>query len=109
LNIYEPADAKKGARLPVMVWIHGGEIAYVLNTPRATPFDDEGKAVAAAANKYWAQFAKAGDPDSAGGPKWPKFDAADEYVMEFPATGVPLAAKHFHKDRLDWVEAGLTK
>jgi hypothetical protein len=25
------------------------------------------------------------------------------------ATGVPLAAKHFHKDRLDWVEAGLTK
>jgi para-nitrobenzyl esterase len=88
---------------------HGGEIAYVFNTPRATPFDDEGKAVATAANKYWAQFAKTADPDSAGGPKWPKFDAADEYLMEFPATGVPLAAKHFHKNRLDWVEAGLTK
>ena len=29
--------------------------------------------------------------------------------MEFPATGVPSAAKHFHKDRIDWVEAGLTK
>jgi para-nitrobenzyl esterase len=88
---------------------HGGEIAYVFNTPRATPFDDEGKAVATAANRYWAQFAKTGDPDSAGGPMWPKFDAADEYVMEFPASGVPVAAKHFHKDRLDWVEAGLTK
>jgi para-nitrobenzyl esterase len=88
---------------------HGGEIAYVFNTPRATPFDEEGKAVASAANKYWAQFAKTGDPDSAGGPRWPKFDEADEYVMEFPATGVPLAAKHFHKDRLDWVEASLTK
>jgi para-nitrobenzyl esterase len=88
---------------------HGGEIAYVFNTPRATPFDDEGKAVATAANKYWAQFAKTADPDSAGGPKWPRFDAADEYLMEFPATGVPLAAKHFHKERLDWVEAGLTK
>jgi para-nitrobenzyl esterase len=88
---------------------HGGEIAYVFNTPRATPFDDEGKAVAAAANKYWVQFAKTGDPDSAGGALWPKFDAADEYVMEFPATGVPVAAKHFHKARLDWVEAGLTK
>ena len=88
---------------------HGGEIAYVFNTPRATPFDDEGKAVASAANKYWAKFAKTGDPDSAGGPKWPRFDAADEYVMEFPATGVPSAAKHFRKDRLDWVEAGLTK
>jgi len=88
---------------------HGGELAYVFNTPRTSPFDEEGKAVAAAANRYWAQFAKTGDPDSAGGPPWPKFDAADEYVMEFPASGVPLAAKHFHKDRLDWVEAGLAK
>jgi para-nitrobenzyl esterase len=88
---------------------HGGELAYVFNTPRTTPFDDEGKAVAGAANRYWAQFAKTGDPDSAGGPPWPKFDSADEYVMEFPASGVPLAAKHFHKTRLDWVEAGLAR
>jgi para-nitrobenzyl esterase len=88
---------------------HGGELAYVFDTPRATPFDEEGKAVAAAANKYWAQFAKTGDPDSAGGALWPKFTAADEYVMEFPASGVPVAAKHFHKERLDWVEASLAK
>jgi para-nitrobenzyl esterase len=88
---------------------HGGELAYVFNTPRTTPFDDEGKAVASAANRYWAQFAKSGDPDSAGGAAWPKFDAADEYVMEFPTSGVPVAAKHFHRDRLDWVEAGLAK
>jgi para-nitrobenzyl esterase len=88
---------------------HGGELAYVFNVPRSVPFDDEGKAVAAAANKYWAQFAKTGDPDSAGGVPWPKFDAADEYVMEFPGTGVPMVAKHFHKDRLDWVEAGVAK
>jgi para-nitrobenzyl esterase len=84
---------------------HGGELPYVFNTPRAVPFDDEGKAVASAANRYWAQFAKQGDPDSAGGPKWPKFEVGQEYVMEFPAGGVPVAAMHFHKDRLDWVEA----
>jgi para-nitrobenzyl esterase len=88
---------------------HGGEIAYVFNKPRATPFDDEGKAVASAANRYWAQFAKTGDPDSAGGPIWPKFDLSDEYVMEFPASGMPAAAQHFHKQRLDWVEASLAK
>jgi para-nitrobenzyl esterase len=88
---------------------HGGEIAYVFNKPRATPFDDEGQAVAAAANRYWAQFAKTGDPDSAGGAAWPKFDSIDEYVMEFPASGIPVAAKHFHKTRLDWVEASLAK
>ena len=28
LNVYEPTDAKKGARLPVMVWIHGGAFIY---------------------------------------------------------------------------------
>jgi len=27
--------------------------------------------------------------------------------MEFPASGMPVVAKHFHKDRLDWVEAGI--
>jgi para-nitrobenzyl esterase len=86
---------------------HGGELAYVFNAPRATTFDDQGKAIAAAANQYWAQFAKTGDPDSAGGVLWPRFEAADEYVMEFPGSGVPVVAKHFHKDRLDWVEAGV--
>ncbi|MGO9930506.1 MAG: carboxylesterase family protein, partial [Steroidobacteraceae bacterium] len=65
--------------------------------------------VASAANRYWAQFAKTGDPDSAGGPKWPRFDMADEYVMEFPADGIPVVAQHFHKSRLDWVEASLAK
>jgi para-nitrobenzyl esterase len=83
---------------------HGGEIIYVFNTPRAAGFDDEGKAIATAANKYWGQFARNSDPDSAGGPLWPNFTLGEEYVMEFPANGVPVAAKHFHKARLDWVE-----
>jgi para-nitrobenzyl esterase len=84
---------------------HGGELAYVFNTPRAGGFDEEGNAVAASANRYWAQFAKTGDPDSAGGANWPKFEAADENVMEFPDNGVPIVTQHFHKSRLDWVEA----
>jgi carboxylesterase type B len=102
------AQAAPAAQRATMFGLpHGGEIAYVFNTPRATAFDEEGKAVASAANRYWAQFAKTGDPDSAAEPNWPKFDLADEYVMEFPADGIPVAAKHFHKSRLDWVEASL--
>jgi para-nitrobenzyl esterase len=88
---------------------HGGEITYVFNTPRATAFDDEGKAIAAAANSYWAQFAKTGDPGSAGGPQWPRFFTDEEFVMEFPSNGIPAAVKHFHKARLDWVEANLPR
>jgi para-nitrobenzyl esterase len=103
--VYHFSYTPAAQRATVFGLAHGGELAYVFNTPRATPFDDEGKAVASAANKYWAQFAKTGDPDSAGGPPWPKFDSGAEYVMEFPANGIPVAAAHFHKDRLDWVEA----
>ena len=28
LNVYEPADTKRGAKLPVMVWIHGGAFLF---------------------------------------------------------------------------------
>jgi para-nitrobenzyl esterase len=28
LNVYQPADTKKGAKLPVMVWIHGGAFIF---------------------------------------------------------------------------------
>jgi para-nitrobenzyl esterase len=87
---------------------HGGETPYVFNTPRAPGFDEEGKAIAAAANKYWIAFAKTGDPDSAGGIAWPKFDS-DEALLEFPFGGVPIVQQHFHADRLNWVEQSLTK
>jgi para-nitrobenzyl esterase len=107
--VYHFSYTPSAQRATLFGLAHGGELPYVFNTPRAIPFDEEGKAVAAAANLYWAQFAKTGDPDSAGGATWLKFDAADESVMEFPVTGVPVVAPHFHKDRLDWVEAGLTK
>jgi para-nitrobenzyl esterase len=89
---------------------HGGEISYVFNNPRAgTAFDDEGKAIAAAANKYWAAFAKTGNPGSAGGPAWSQFDTRDETLVEFPGNGVPTVQKHFHMMRLDWVEQNLVK
>jgi para-nitrobenzyl esterase len=83
---------------------HGGELQYVFSTPRGAGFDDEGKAISLAANKYWAQFARTGDPDSAGGVQWPKFDLQNEPLLEFPASGVPVVQSHFHQARLDWVE-----
>jgi para-nitrobenzyl esterase len=88
---------------------HGGEISYVFNTPRAGgSFDQEGQAIASAANKYWVAFAKHSDPDSAGGPTWPKFDSTNESLIEFGAGGKPVVHKHFHKQRLDWVEQSLS-
>jgi para-nitrobenzyl esterase len=81
---------------------HGGEISYVFNTPRGGgAFDEEGKKIAQAANRYWTEFARTGSPGNAGGPAWPKFDATDEALLEFPAGGVPVVQPHFHSQRLD--------
>jgi para-nitrobenzyl esterase len=87
---------------------HGGETPYVFNTPRPPGFDEEGKSIATAANNYWVAFAKTGDPASAGGTTWPKFDAAEEMLLEFPFGGIPTVQKHFHADRLNWVEQSLS-
>jgi len=96
---------------------HGGEINYAFDTIRnppnaragAAPPDAEGVAIAHAMNQYWVAFAKTGDPGSAGGPKWPRFDVKDEPVMEFGFGGKPVLQDHFHKQRLDWVEDNIGK
>jgi para-nitrobenzyl esterase len=98
---------------------HGGEINYAFNTlsfstapqlNKATaPPDAEGVAIAQSMNRYWAAFVKTGNPGSAGGPRWPKFDAGDEALMEFGVGGKPIVRSHFHKARLDWVEQNAGK
>lgn len=83
---------------------HGGEISYAFDSLRGNP-DAPGQNVAGEMNRYWASFVKVGDPGSAGGPRWPKFSTADEPLVEFKADGGSVVQNHFHRDRLDWVEA----
>jgi len=81
---------------------HGGEITYVFDNlrPAATPDD---RKIGDAAIAYWTAFAKTGDPGSAGGPAWPRYDPATETVMEF-GVGGPKPQPAFHKQSLDLVE-----
>jgi para-nitrobenzyl esterase len=88
---------------------HGGEIGYVFDSPRGAGFDEQGASISKAANAYWVAFAKTGDPGSAGGPAWPKWDGTNESIMEFGPEGAPHVDQHFHKARLDWVEAHAPK
>jgi len=60
------------------------------------------KKMGAAANKYWVAFAKTGDPDSAGGPKWPKYTAGQDMILDFTESG-PVAEADPWKDRLDLI------
>jgi para-nitrobenzyl esterase len=80
---------------------HGGEIGFVFGRSIANPED---AATSAAANVYWAAFAKTGDPGAAGGTAWPKYNIANETVLEFGVDGVHSRTQ-FHNDRLDWLEA----
>jgi len=81
---------------------HTAEIKYAFAGPKQQ-FADVDLPLAKAVNAYWAAFIKSGNPDSAGGPAWPKF-APNETYMEFGADG-PQPHEHFLKAQLDWQEA----
>jgi para-nitrobenzyl esterase len=67
---------------------HSAEIEYVFSMlPRgATPWPEEDRALARMMSTYWANFAKTGDPNGPGLPKWPVYDSRHgAEVMHFNA------------------------
>jgi para-nitrobenzyl esterase len=86
--------------------LHATEIPFVFETVRAKYGDataPEDEALAAAANAYWAAFARSGDPNGDGRPKWPAYTEKGDVVMDFALTG-PAAKPDPWKARLDFVE-----
>lgn len=86
---------------------HTDEIRYVFGAPTApATFAPEDKALSDAMSRYWANFAKTGDPGAADGVAWPRFEAARERQVEFGDDGVKVR-EHFLKTWRDAVEAGV--
>jgi len=85
---------------------HATEIPYVFDTVAAkygkdlTPADE---ATAQAANAYWADFAKTGNPNGDGRPAWPVCDSKCDGLLDFTAAG-PKAGPDPWKARLDLIE-----
>jgi para-nitrobenzyl esterase len=89
---------------------HSAETRYVFggDSPQR-PLDAEDSAVSDTLNAFWAEFIKTGDPGSAGGRKWPKFDRQDEQRLLVTRTGQTEISKHIDPARLDWIEARVSK
>lgn len=69
---------------------HGDEMAYVFRTLGAgagvltvTSARPEDTAMSDLVSSYWVNFAKTGNPNGAGLPAWPAFDAAGQQAMHF--------------------------
>jgi para-nitrobenzyl esterase len=71
---------------------HSLELPYVFGALRSPawdwlPFQKVDDGLAAAMESYWTNFAKTGDPNGAGLPKWGAFTGASEEYVEFGNDG----------------------
>jgi para-nitrobenzyl esterase len=104
--VYRFSYVASSLRKEVKGALHATEIPFVFETVRAkygeatTPEDE---AIAAAANAYWTAFARTGDPNGDGRPRWPAYSEKDDVILEFSMTG-PAAKPDPWKARLDLVE-----
>ena len=86
--------------------LHATEIPFALGTVKAkygaatTPEDE---ALSAAMSAYWVAFARTGDPNGPGRPRWPAYSMKEDVLMDFTPAG-PVARPDPSKARLDLLE-----
>jgi para-nitrobenzyl esterase len=72
--------------------VHSSELSYVFGNllptgSQAGRYEEADHRLSAAIQTYWTNFAKTGDPNGAGAPQWPRFDASSRRYLEFGLSG----------------------
>jgi len=88
---------------------HSADIEYVFETldSKKLPWTEADRKLSEMMSSYWTNFAKNGDPNGKGLPKWPRDDKRDGYeVMHLVdnATTSPHAAKSTVRARYELIE-----
>jgi para-nitrobenzyl esterase len=97
-----PADAKPGIEPTAP---HASEIEFVFRvlSSKNLPWRPEDREVSELMASYWTNFAKTGDPNGPGLPRWPAYDSRDGYqVMHLGAN--PAAAPDEHRGRYEFLD-----
>ncbi|MCX7586382.1 carboxylesterase/lipase family protein [Phenylobacterium sp. 58.2.17] len=85
---------------------HATEIPYVFDTVKAKygeALSGSDAAMAQLTSAYWVAFAKSGDPNGAGRPNWPRYEAKGDQILDFANDGAKAGPDPW-KARLDLVE-----
>ncbi len=84
---------------------HASEIEFVFRvlSSKDLPWRQEDWDVSELMSSYWTNFAKTGDPNGPGLPRWPAYNRQDGYqVMHLKAN--PVAAPDQHRGRYEFLD-----
>ncbi len=87
---------------------HSGELQYVFGTRGVKESADPDPQRTSEVERYWTNFAKAGDPNSDGLPVWPKYDPTRRGYLEFTRQG-PVAKRDLRKAACELFRPAISK
>ncbi|MGH7141512.1 MAG: carboxylesterase/lipase family protein [Minisyncoccia bacterium] len=108
---FDMAPPATGPNHPNHAAYHSAEIEYVfgqLDSKAGVPWRPEDRALSDQMMKYWSNFAKNGDPNGPGLPKWPRYISTDGWPVMF-LSDKPEAHKDDLRDRYLFLESAWKK